>query len=73
MAKEYVCVGKFNKNILRKIGKKIKSEEIILTNERREHIISRHIDAYEEIKDKINEIVNDADYILEDINNIDTL
>lgn len=52
---------------------KIKTERIIITKERIEHINKRHDNDYNKHGHYIQEILSNSDYILEDIENYNTL
>lgn len=73
MKKTYTYIGKLNKNLLGEYKEKIINEYVILTDERRRHIISRHIEVYDEILYNIDDILYNPDYILADNQNNDTL
>lgn len=73
MGKEYTYIGKLDKNILGKYSERIVTEDVILTYERREHILSRHKEMCDEIFSNINEVLCNPDYVLEDNKNIATL
>lgn len=73
MKKEYTYIGKLNKNILGEYSERIVTEDVILTYERREHIVSRHKEIRDEIFSNISEMLFNPDYILEDNKNIATL
>ena len=73
MEKEYMYIGKLKRDILGKYKESLVTEEVILTYERKEHIISRHKEVCDEIFNSIEEILLNPDYILEDDKNIETL
>ena len=73
MEKEYIYIGKINKDVLGKYKERIITEDVILTYERKEHIMSRHKEVYDEIFDNICEILYSPDYVLEDDKNSETL
>jgi len=73
MEKEYTYIGKLNKNILGRYKAKLISENVILTNERKNHILLRHREAYSEILKCLKDLLYNPDYILEDSQNEDTL
>ncbi len=66
-------IGKLNKKILGIYKDKITTEDVIITDERIQHIKKRHPQDYEEHIKDIPYILNNPDYILEDKNKMDTL
>ena len=60
--KEYINIGKIDKSKIGKYAEKIITDEVILTNERLQHILNN-----------AKEIIEQPDYILEDIKNINTM
>lgn len=73
MEKEYTYIGKLNKNILGEYSERIVTEDVILTYERREHIVFRHKEMCDEIFSNISEVLCNPDYVLEDDKNVSTL
>ena len=73
MEKEYTYIGKLNRNILGRYKAKLISENVILTNERKNHILLCHREAYIEILKCLKDLLYNPDYILEDSQNEDTL
>ena len=72
MEEEYVKVGKIDIKILRKYYK-VKTEKLIITKERIEHINKRHKNDYNLYGKYMIDIIKEPDYILQDIENIDTV
>ena len=66
-------IGKLDKEKLGKYKEKIITEDVIMTDERIEHMHIRHPGDYEKYIEYISNIVNKPDYILEDIDNKETL
>lgn len=66
-------IGKIDKNKLGEYKDKIITEEVILTNERLEHIKNHHPGDYEAYGKYIKNILEEPDYVLEDTKNIDTV
>ena len=66
-------IGKLDKEKLKEYKDKIVTDYVIITKERIERINIRHPGDYEKYIEYIPNIVNNPDYILEDINNKDTL
>ena len=72
--KEYINVGNISKEKLGKYKERLITEEVILTYERMNtHIHVYHKNEYEQVKDYINKIIEEPDYILEDNSHVDTL
>ncbi len=72
MEEEYVEIGKINRELLNG-HYNIKTNKLIITKERIEHSNKRHNNDYELYGHYIPEVINDPDYILEDVENVDTL
>ena len=68
-----LLIGKIDKNKIGKYASKIKSEDIVLTNERRIHIFRNHQNDYNVIMKNIARIIENPDEVLEDNKNKDTL
>ena len=58
-------VGKINKEIYRCISEDIQTEDVIITEERIQHIKDRHPDDYERYCGFLTEIVAQPDFIVE--------
>lgn len=58
-------VGKFDKNIYKCITEDIVTDEVIITDERIQHIKERHPNDYERFYSYIPEIIENPDYIIE--------
>ena len=69
---EYVKIGKLNLDVLNKYFK-VATDELIITKERINHINKRHQNDYDIYGKYILEIIEEPDYILQDIENKDTL
>lgn len=72
MEEEFEGVGKIDATLL-KNNYNIKTDKVIITKERIEHINKRHNDDYNLYGHLIQTIIADPDYILEDVENVDTL
>lgn len=72
MEEEYIEIGKIDVNLLKKCSK-LKTEKLIITKERIEHINKRHNNDYKLYGHYIPEIIDSPDYILKDIKNDETL
>lgn len=67
-------IGKLDIKKLDKYGRKLITDEVILTEERlNDHIIVYHKSDYEQFKSYIQDIVENPDCIIEDNRHIDTL
>lgn len=72
MEEEYVEIGNLDITLLKELYN-IKTEKLIITKERIEHINRRHGNDYELYGKYILEIIKEPDYILQDIENINTV
>lgn len=72
MEEEYVEIGNIDITLLKELYN-IKTEKLIITKERIEHINKRHGNDYELYGNYIPEIIKGPDYILEDIENVNTV
>ena len=59
-------VGKLNKEIFRCISEEIRTDEVIITEERIQHVNARHPGEHEKIKEYLKEAVENPDYIIAD-------
>ena len=66
-------IGKLDGEKLGKYKNKIVTQNVIITNERIEHIKKRHLNDYEKYINHISVIIKNPDYILIDKDKIDTL
>lgn len=66
-------IGKIDKRKLGRYANEIVTEDVVLTDERIEHIQLRHSGDYEKYKEYISIIIKEPDYILDDKNNKDTI
>lgn len=66
-------IGKIDKNKIGKYGKKIITDDVILTDERKLHIYVDHSKDYNVIINNIDRVVLNPEEILEDVKNKDTL
>lgn len=71
--KEYINIGKIDKSKIGKYAEKIITDEVILTNERLQHILDNHKKDFELYFNIAKEIIEQPDYILEDVKNINTI
>lgn len=72
MDKEYVKIGRLQIKLLKKYYD-VKTEKLIITKERMEHINKRHNNDYDLYGKYMPEIINNPDYILKDLDNINTV
>lgn len=66
-------IGKIDKNKIGKFGKKIITDDVVLTDERKLHIYEDHIKDYETIINNMDRIVLNPTEVLEDLKNKNTL
>ncbi len=57
-------IGKLNRDIYKCITDDIVTDEVIITDERIQHIMERHPNDYERFCSYIPEIINNPDYII---------
>lgn len=67
--KEYIEVGKLNKNLFDKINKELITEDVIFTFERVNHVEAKRLQLYDEVRDILPEALYDPDRIYKDWNN----
>ena len=66
-------IGKINKNIIEPYCKRIITEDVVLTDERKLHIYKRHTKDYKTIINNIKRTISKPDYIIKDLKNEDTV
>ena len=66
-------IGKLNKNIIGEYANKLTTYDVILTEERKKHILKQHKEDYEVIINNINETILNPEEVLKDSKNKDTL
>ena len=66
-------IGKIDKNIFEKEFGKIQSEDVVLTDERRQHIKERHTNDYDLFQEHHKEILESPDIVLKDLKNDNTV
>lgn len=66
-------IGKLDENILGKYKNKIKTRDVILTDERKKHIFTAHKKDYHRIITNIDKVVLKPNEVIEDSKNKDTL
>ena len=70
---EFKIIGKLDINKLGKYKYLVTCEEVILTDERKKHIIDKHRKHYDLFLDYLPDIIYNPDYILEDTKNENTI
>lgn len=70
---EYVKLGEIDISLLQKEFGDLLTDEIIITNERVEHIKSHHSEDYKFFGQYLSEAVNNPDMIIKDCKNKDTV
>lgn len=70
---EFEIVGKIDLEKLGKYKKIVSTEKVILTRERKQHIIDKHKEHYSLWKEEIEETLYNPDYILEEGQHEDTI
>ncbi len=68
----YIKIGKLNRKILKKININIITDEVVFTLERKEHVDSKRLKLYEEVKKILPIAIYNPDYIYKDWNNRDS-
>ena len=61
-------IGKIDRNIYKCITDDIVTDEVIITDERIQHINKRHCNCFEAIEPYLKMVIENPDYILEDKN-----
>ena len=72
-SKKLQYIGKLNKKVIGKYGDKLTTYDVVLTDERKLHILNKHKNDYEIILNNINNTVLNPQEVLEDYKNVDTL
>lgn len=68
---EYIKIGKLNITLFEKLGKHLITDEVIFTFERLNHVESKRIQLFNEVKGILPDILYNPDYIYDDWNNRD--
>lgn len=67
MEEEYINIGKIDINKYASLCKnKIVTDEVIITFKQIEHINEERLGVYDKYKDKLKEVIENPDYIIED-------
>lgn len=67
--KDYIKIGKLNIKLFEKIGTNLITDEVIFTYERINHVETKRIQLFNEVKDVLPNILYNPDYIYKDWNN----
>lgn len=68
---EFIKIGKLNINLFKEIGKHLITDEVIFTYERINHVETKRVQLFNQIKEYLPNILYDPDYIYKDWNNRD--
>lgn len=71
--KDVQFIGKLDRSKIGEYGKKIVTEDVVLTDERKTHILQDHGNDFELIIDNIDRVVLNPSEVLEDLKNKDTV
>ena len=69
--KEYIEIGKLNTVLFEKIGKYLITDEVIFTYERMNHVETKRVQLFNEVKGILPDVLYNPDYIYKDWNNRD--
>ena len=69
--KEYIEIGKLNTELFEKIGEHLITNEVIFTYERMNHVETKRVQLFNEVKDILPNVLYNPDYIYKDWNNRD--
>lgn len=73
MEKEYINIGKIDiRKYARLFNKSIITNEVIITYKQIEHINEERIGIFEKYKNKLKEVIENPDYIIEDTKHKET-
>ena len=67
----YIKIGKLNKKLFKELNIDIITDEVVFTFERKEHVESKRLQLYEEIKEILPLVIYKPDCIYKDWNNRD--
>lgn len=68
---EYIEIGKLNMELFEKIGKHLITDEVIFTYERMNHVKTKRVQLFNQVKEYLPDILYTPDYIYKDWNNRD--
>ena len=69
LKKEYIEVGKVNKEPFEELDQKLITDEVIFTYERMNHVETKRVQLYKDVKEFLPEILYNPSYIYKDWNN----
>ena len=69
--KEYIEIGKLNTVLFEKIGEHLITDEVIFTYERMNHVETKRVQLFNEVKGILPNALYNPDYIYKDWNNRD--
>ena len=69
--KEYIEIGKLNTVLFERIGEHLITDEVIFTYERMNHVETKRVQLFNEVKDILPDVLYNPDYIYKDWNNRD--
>ncbi|HBC85002.1 MAG TPA: hypothetical protein DCZ30_06350 [Clostridiales bacterium] len=67
--KEYIEIGKLNIKLFEEIGEHLITDEVIFTYERLNHVETKRIQLFNEVKHVLPDVIYNPDYIYKDWNN----
>ena len=68
---EYIKIGKLNIELFEKIGEHLITDEVIFTYERMNHVETKRVQLFNEVKNVLPDALYNPDYIYKDWNNRD--
>ena len=66
---EYIKIGKLNIELFEKIGEHLITDEVIFTYERMNHVETKRVQLFNQVKEYLPDILYTPDYIYKDWNN----
>ena len=66
---EYIKIGNLNKKLFKNIGYHLITDQVIFTYERMNHVETKRVQLYNEVKDFLPNVIFNPDYIYKDWNN----
>ena len=67
--KEYIEIGKLNIELFEEIGENLITDEVIFTYERMNHVETKRVQLFNEVKNVLPDALYNPDYIYKDWNN----
>lgn len=68
---EYIEIGKLNIELFEEIGEHLITDEVIFTYERMNHVETKRVQLFNQVKEDLPNILYNPDYIYKDWNNRD--